>query len=507
MPAAMSAIEGPALHGSSARAGDRHEARLALDQQVVGLLVAVRAVGAVARDVADDDPGLHCRQALVAEAQPRRGAGGEVLHHHVGLFEHQALQHLGRLGMLHVERQAFLRAVGPDEMRGQAAHARVVAAREVAGARALDLDDAGAEVGELARRERRRDRVLEGDDGESLEGLHGVSVLVQRSVATASIVSQPSWSCAHSLIVLPSACELAVDAERVEVERRAHGLEAEGRDVGGRALAAHQVHQQRRDQRPVHDQARVALDLGDVAAVVVDAVAVEGQRRVAEQQHVVGHDLALPGGAGRPPVAAAARRRRAASPRGRRCRGTPRAPGSAAPLQRTSWRTFTNTSLPVRPSLLVTAVDGRAALDRVADADRRAELELAAGPHAPRQRHRRQEAAALGVAVGADLALPVHRQEVQPVPQRRQRRARGHAAGRMVERRGQRDHRVSGRWCRAMVSLRPIQAARSRSWFMRALSCCGGPMIEPAIAYTVCTALAIIGIARFGRIDALGASP
>jgi hypothetical protein len=63
-------------------------------------------------------------------------------------------------------------------------------------------------------------------------------------------------------------------------------------------LAAQQVHQQRGDQRAVHDQARVALDLGDVAAVVVDAVAVEGERAVAEQQHVVGHDLALPGGAG-----------------------------------------------------------------------------------------------------------------------------------------------------------------------------------------------------------------
>ena len=44
-------------------------------------------------------------------------------------------------------------------------------------------------------------------------------------------------------------------------------------------------------------------------------------------------------------------------------------------------------------------------VDAVADAHRRAELELAAGPHAPRQRHRRQEAAALGVAVGADLAI------------------------------------------------------------------------------------------------------
>ena len=54
------------------------------------------------------------------------------------------------------------------------------------------------------------------------------------------------------------------------------------------------------------------------------------------------------------------------------------------------------------------------------DADRRVKFELAAGPHAPRQRHRRQEPAAPGVAVGTDLALPVQGQEVEPVPQRRQ---------------------------------------------------------------------------------------
>ena len=74
--------------------------------------------------------------------------------------------------MLDVERQALLRAVGPDEVRGQAAHALVVAAREVADAGTLDLDDAGAEVGELAGGERRGDGVLAGDDGDSVQGLH-----------------------------------------------------------------------------------------------------------------------------------------------------------------------------------------------------------------------------------------------------------------------------------------------------------------------------------------------
>ena len=77
-------------------------------------------------------------------------------------------------GMLHVEREAFLGAVGPDEVRREAAHALVVAAREIAHAGPLDLDDARAEVGELARRERRGDRVLERDDGDAFERSHRV---------------------------------------------------------------------------------------------------------------------------------------------------------------------------------------------------------------------------------------------------------------------------------------------------------------------------------------------
>ena len=53
-----------------------------------------------------------------------------------------------------------------------AAHALVVGAREVAAARALDLDHARAEVGELARAERRRDRVFQRDDGDAIQRSH-----------------------------------------------------------------------------------------------------------------------------------------------------------------------------------------------------------------------------------------------------------------------------------------------------------------------------------------------
>jgi hypothetical protein len=63
----------------------------------------------------------------------------------------------------------------------------------------------------------------------------------------------------------------------------------------------------------------------------------------------------------------------------------------------------TKTSVPVRPSRAAHVGDGRGAGQRVADPDRRAEVEAAAGPHPPRQAHRRQEAAAARMAVGADL--------------------------------------------------------------------------------------------------------
>jgi hypothetical protein len=63
--------------------------------------------------------------------------------------------------VFHVERQAFFRAVEPDEIRGLALDGLIVVARKVADAGALDLDHARAEIGELARREWRRDRLLE----------------------------------------------------------------------------------------------------------------------------------------------------------------------------------------------------------------------------------------------------------------------------------------------------------------------------------------------------------
>ena len=65
-------------------AGHRHHARLALDQQVVGLLLAVRPVGTVAGDVAYDDPRVSCGKRLGRQPQPPGRARHQVLHEHIG---------------------------------------------------------------------------------------------------------------------------------------------------------------------------------------------------------------------------------------------------------------------------------------------------------------------------------------------------------------------------------------------------------------------------------------
>ncbi len=54
-------------------------------------------------------------------------------------------------------------------MRGQAVDPLVVAAGEIAGTGPLDLDHPCAEVGQLARAERRGDGVLEADHGDAIE--------------------------------------------------------------------------------------------------------------------------------------------------------------------------------------------------------------------------------------------------------------------------------------------------------------------------------------------------
>ena len=81
------------------------------------------------------------------------------------------LQQRGVLGFLDVGDEALLAAVEPDEVARQAIGGTIVAAGEVA-LGALDLDDAGAGVGEAGTAVGRGDRLFERDDEQAVERAH-----------------------------------------------------------------------------------------------------------------------------------------------------------------------------------------------------------------------------------------------------------------------------------------------------------------------------------------------
>src|ERR1700682_4475301 len=61
-----------------------------------------------------------------------------------------------------------------------------------------------------------------------------------------------------------------------------------------RKLASDQVEQKGSKQWTMDNQPWIALPARGVAAIVVNAMAIERQRGVSEQKHVVGHDLPAP---------------------------------------------------------------------------------------------------------------------------------------------------------------------------------------------------------------------
>jgi len=163
------------LHRLVGRAGHPHDPTLRLEQEVVGLAVAVRAVGAVSRDAHAHQARPALVETLPAEAETLERARPEVVHEDVGTPQEPVER--GAIGRsAEVERDAALAAVKPDEVGGLAAHHRVVAAREVAFG-PLDLDDVGAHVGQMARAERARDGLLERHYANPIEGSGHTAIL------------------------------------------------------------------------------------------------------------------------------------------------------------------------------------------------------------------------------------------------------------------------------------------------------------------------------------------
>src|SRR5690606_29108214 len=142
----------------------------------------------------------------------RRSARSKVLYQHVSPGQ-QLVEYLGGFLLLDVQGQAFLGTVGPDEMRGQAIDTLVVAPGEVTGTGPLHLDHPGAEVGQLARAERRGDGVLEADHGDAVEwagfGCHVVQfdvLQIRRRVENGEAFSTRSFKpCRGNVRSVPAA--------------------------------------------------------------------------------------------------------------------------------------------------------------------------------------------------------------------------------------------------------------------------------------------------------------
>ena len=86
--------------------------------------------------------------------------------------------------------------------------------------------------------------------------------------------------------VRPGMC---LDPDRLTASQRRHPPISERRRTGPQHPCC-QVQHPRRLHRSMHHQIVIAFDPGRVGAVIMDAVSVEGQRRIAKQQHRVGRD-------------------------------------------------------------------------------------------------------------------------------------------------------------------------------------------------------------------------
>src|SRR5216683_2619317 len=108
------------------------------------------------------------------------------------------------------------------------------------------------------------------------------------------IHGQPSFTIAGPKLHGVALAGATAYRKRFEIEQRPDGLEVESRHVGLGHFPAQEVEQQRGNQRAVNHEAGIAFDLGDIAAIVVNAVAIEGERRISKEQYRVGVYLALP---------------------------------------------------------------------------------------------------------------------------------------------------------------------------------------------------------------------
>ena len=158
-----------------AETGGRSRAARALGDVLIDLAVLVGA-GAEALDRGDD----HARVVLVdvvpGQAHAVERAGGEVLDQHVAGLD-QPVEDIHALGMLGIDGDRPLAAVEHGEIEAVGiGHVAQLAARDIAGARTLDLDHVGAHIGEQLGAGRSRLHVGEVENAKTVERAAGLAV-------------------------------------------------------------------------------------------------------------------------------------------------------------------------------------------------------------------------------------------------------------------------------------------------------------------------------------------
>ncbi len=154
-------------------AGDAHDSRHALNEEVVAGALGVRAGLAEAGHRAVDEPRIERLQALVVEPELLQTADLEILKEHIGARREPAHDLAPPVGGEISDNRAFA-AIARVEIGGRFLplrfdEGRTPAARLVA-LRTLDLDDVGAEIGERLSGGRAREHARELDDAQSRKG-------------------------------------------------------------------------------------------------------------------------------------------------------------------------------------------------------------------------------------------------------------------------------------------------------------------------------------------------
>ena len=113
--------------------------------------------------------GLVAASRVVIDGEIRDHAGPEALDDHIGVPRERE-KRIAATRVLEVQRRAALVAVDGAEERRHGARPIAQVSCIVAGAGVLDLDDVGAEVGEIERADRARQEAREVEHAKSREG-------------------------------------------------------------------------------------------------------------------------------------------------------------------------------------------------------------------------------------------------------------------------------------------------------------------------------------------------